>query len=166
MCGDFESMFVSTACAFFVGLVCMRKYGWAILRDLTSVFAPSARFTREQQNYINKSKYPIWISFSPTWLGSWITTLIVFFLLLQVSLEDQTLELVFEGITINSKVDHFTPSYCEPTDNNPRVQLAASTSGAEYTLLYQEQLRNIIEGYQVTAGQETPIDFESTVNHR
>jgi len=36
--------------------VCMRKYGWAILRDLTTVFAPSARFTREQQNYINKSK--------------------------------------------------------------------------------------------------------------
>ena len=35
--------------------VCMRKYGWAILRDLTSVFAPSARFTREQQNYISKS---------------------------------------------------------------------------------------------------------------
>jgi hypothetical protein len=79
-----------------------------------------------------------------------------------VSLADQTLELVFEGITINSKVDHFTPSYCEATDNNPRVQLAASTSGAEYTLLYQEQLRNIIEGYQVTAGQETPIDFEHT----
>ncbi len=85
------------------------------------------------------------------------------FLLLQVSLEDQILELVFEGITINSKVDHFTPSYCEATDNNPRVQLSASTSGAEYTLLYQEQLRNIIEGYQVTAGQETPIDSESTL---
>ncbi len=36
--------------------VCMRKYGWAILRDLTEVFAPSARFTREQQNFINKCK--------------------------------------------------------------------------------------------------------------
>jgi hypothetical protein len=36
--------------------VCMRKYGWAILRDLTEVFAPSSRFTREQQNYINKCK--------------------------------------------------------------------------------------------------------------
>ena len=36
--------------------VCMRKNGWAILRDLTSVFAPSARFTREQRNFINKSE--------------------------------------------------------------------------------------------------------------
>jgi len=50
--------------------VCMRKYGWAILRDLTSVFAPSARFTREQQNYINKSKSPIQIRLSPSVLGS------------------------------------------------------------------------------------------------
>ena len=36
--------------------VCMRKYGWAILRDLTEIFAPSSRFTREQQNFINKCK--------------------------------------------------------------------------------------------------------------
>jgi hypothetical protein len=50
--------------------VCMRKYGWAILRDLTSVFAPSARFTREQQNYINKSKSPIKIKLSHRLLGS------------------------------------------------------------------------------------------------
>ena len=78
-------------------------------------------------------------------------------------MEDKTLEFVFEGITINSKVDHFTPLFCAETDNNPRVQLAQHSSGAEYTQLYQEQLRNIIEGYQVTAGQETPIDFETTV---
>ena len=80
-----------------------------------------------------------------------------------MSLEDKTLEMVFEGITINSKVDHFIPKYSEPTDQNPRVQLATCTSGAEYTLLYQEQLRNIIEGYTVTVGQETPIDFEATI---
>jgi hypothetical protein len=30
-------------------------------------------------------------------------------------------------------------------------------------LLYEEQLRNIIEGYKITAGQETPLDFESTL---
>ena len=72
-----------------------------------------------------------------------------------MTLDDQTLEFVFEGITTNSKVDHFTPMFCQPTDNNPRVQLARSSSGAEYTQLYQEQLRNIIEGYKVTAGQET-----------
>jgi hypothetical protein len=36
--------------------VCMRKYGWAILRDLTDIFAPSARFTREQRDYISKCK--------------------------------------------------------------------------------------------------------------
>ena len=83
-------------------------------------------------------------------------------LLRQGTLEDQTLEFVFEGITINSKVDHFTPLYSAATDDNPRVQLAQHSSGAEYTTLYQEQLRNIIEGYQVTAGQEAPIDFEST----
>ena len=84
-------------------------------------------------------------------------------LLQQVSLDDKSLELVFEGVNVNSKVDHFTPKFCAPTDNNPRVQLAQSSAGAEYTLLYEEQLRNIIEGYKVMAGQETPIDFESTM---
>ncbi len=41
--------------------------------------------------------------------------------------------------------------------------MAQTSAGAEYTLLYEEQLRNIIEGYKVMAGQETPIDFESTM---
>ncbi len=45
--------------------VCMRKFGWAILCDLTEVFAPSARFTREQQNYIHKSKYALYMLLSP-----------------------------------------------------------------------------------------------------
>ncbi len=32
----------------------MRKHGWAILRDSTHAFAPKARFTREQRDYIHQ----------------------------------------------------------------------------------------------------------------
>jgi hypothetical protein len=35
---------------------CVRKHGWAILRDCTEVFHPTARFTREQMTYIDKCK--------------------------------------------------------------------------------------------------------------
>ncbi len=52
---------------------CMRKNGWAILRDLTSVFAPSARFTREQRNFINKSKSPLQLMVSTTVPGTYKT---------------------------------------------------------------------------------------------
>jgi hypothetical protein len=36
----------------------------------------------------------------------------------------------------------------------------------EYNNLYEQQLRDIIEGYDVYEGEETPINFESTVSSR
>jgi hypothetical protein len=35
----------------------MRKYGWAILRDATEIFAPAARFTHDQQHYMDKCTF-------------------------------------------------------------------------------------------------------------
>ena len=37
----------------------MRKYGWAILRDASQIFAPAARFTHDQQNYINNGTFSV-----------------------------------------------------------------------------------------------------------
>ncbi len=34
----------------------LHKHGWAILRDVTTVFGPKAQLTREQRNYITKCK--------------------------------------------------------------------------------------------------------------
>ena len=70
------------------------------------------------------------------------------------------LEVVFEGVTKNSAVDHFVPHFDLDSDT-PRMQLGA-TSKAEYNTLYEEQLRNVIEGYDVFQGEETPIHFTST----
>ncbi len=70
------------------------------------------------------------------------------------------LDYVFEGIIRNSKVDHFVPMLSLATSDNPRVQLQPGTKRTEYTKIYNEQLRNIIEGYDVYEGQEEPLDFE------
>ena len=70
------------------------------------------------------------------------------------------LEVVFEGVTKNSAVDHFVPHFDLDSDT-PRMQLGA-TSKAEYNTLYEEQLRNVIEGYDVFQGDETPIHYTST----
>ena len=67
---------------------------------------------------------------------------------------------MFEGIIRNSKVDHFVPMLSPETSRNPRVQLQPGTTRTEYTKIYNEQLRNIIEGYNVYEGQEVPLDFE------
>jgi hypothetical protein len=78
-----------------------------------------------------------------------------------VTVGDETkLDYVFEGIIRNSKVDHFVPMMSPPTSENPRVQLQPGTTRSEYTKIYNEQLRNIIEGYNVYEGQEEPLDFE------
>jgi hypothetical protein len=69
---------------------------------------------------------------------------------------------VFEGVAVNSKVDHFVPKFCEATADNPRVQLG-DAARAQYTSLYQEQLRNIIEGYDVYEGQAPPISFDAKI---
>ncbi len=80
-----------------------------------------------------------------------------------VTVGDTTkLDYVFEGIIRNSKVDHFVPMMSPATSENPRVQLKPGTTRTEYTNMYNEQLRNIIEGYNVYEGQEEPLDFEHT----
>jgi hypothetical protein len=50
--------------------------------------------------------------------------------------------------------------------SNPRLQLEPNARRAEYTALYEEQLRNIIEGYDVFHGDEQPISFNSTLATR
>ena len=78
-----------------------------------------------------------------------------------VTVGDTTkLDFVFEGIIRNSKVDHSVPMMSPATSENPRVQLQPGTTRTEYTNMYNEQLRNIIEGYDVFEGQEEPLDFE------
>ena len=47
------------------------------------------------------------------------------------------------------------------TTPNARLQLEPTATRKEYTKLYNEQLRNIIEGYHVYEGSESPIDFET-----
>jgi hypothetical protein len=58
-------------------------------------------------------------------------------------------------------MDHFVPMLSPSTSENPRVQLQAATTRTEYTKIYNEQPRNIIEGYDVCEGQEQPLDFEA-----
>ena len=70
------------------------------------------------------------------------------------------LDYVFEGIVVNSKVDHFVPLLSSATSENPRVQLQPGTTRSEYTKLYTEQLRNIVEGYDIYEGDAEPIGFE------
>ena len=71
------------------------------------------------------------------------------------------LDVVFEGVTLNSQVDHFVPHIMKGTTPNARLQLEPTATRKEYTKLYNEQLRNIIEGYHVYEGYESPIDFET-----
>ena len=50
--------------------------------------------------------------------------------------------------------------------HNPRLQLKADTVREEYSKLYEDQLRNIIEGYDINYGEEDPIPFTSTLASR
>ncbi len=59
------------------------------------------------------------------------------------------LDVVFEGVTMNSQLDHFVPHMGDGTAPNARLQLEPTATQKEYTKLYNEQLRNIIEGYHV-----------------
>jgi hypothetical protein len=67
---------------------------------------------------------------------------------------------VFEGIVVNSKLDHYVPHFSAAASDNPRVQMAAHSIEAAYTTQYQEQLRNIIEGYDVYVGDEEAVKFD------
>jgi len=72
---------------------------------------------------------------------------------------------VFEGVVNNSIVDHVVPHFDEDTPN-PRVQLKADTTREEYSKLYEEQMRNIIEGYDIYHGDDEAIPFTATVAGR
>jgi hypothetical protein len=75
---------------------------------------------------------------------------------------DEGLEYVFEGVMKNSIVDHVVPHYDKDTPW-PRLQLD-SEKRAEYYSLYEGQLRDIIEGYEVYEGEEDPISSLSLSN--
>jgi hypothetical protein len=77
------------------------------------------------------------------------------------------LEYVFEGVKHNSLVDHVVPHF-DMESVNPRLQLSTDDSNVrdEYSSLYEEQLRNIIEGYEVMPGEEGPIAWTSTIEER
>ncbi len=40
-----------------------------------------------------------------------------------VQIADAALEVVFEGVRVNSKVDHFVPHFSDAAADNPRVQI-------------------------------------------
>ncbi len=67
---------------------------------------------------------------------------------------------MFEGAVKNSIVDHVVPHY-DQESATPRMQLGQNAK-AEYNVLYEDQLRNVIEGYDVHQGEEEPIHFTST----
>ena len=64
---------------------------------------------------------------------------------------------MFEGCTYNSSFDHVIPHY-DRNSVNPRVQMRTEDPNirGEYTHLYDDQLKNIIEGYNVFAGDDDP----------
>ena len=71
---------------------------------------------------------------------------------------------MFEGVVKNSIVDHLVPHF-DGDNVRPRYQLNTEKRN-EYNNLYDQQMRDIIEGYDVCEGEETPISFESTVSSR
>ena len=75
--------------------------------------------------------------------------------------DDEGLEVVFEGVVKNSVVDHLVPHF-DREAARPRYQLNADKM-KEYNNLYSDQMRDIIEGYDVLEGEETPINFDSTI---
>ena len=76
--------------------------------------------------------------------------------------DDEGLEVVFEGVVKNSVVDHLVPHF-DREAARPRYQLNADKM-KEYNNLYSDQMRDIIEGYDVLEGEETPINFDSTID--
>ena len=77
---------------------------------------------------------------------------------------DKGLEYIFEGVIKNSIMDHVTPHYDKETPW-PRLQLDNAKQD-EYYKLYEGQLRDIIEGYEVYEGEDEPIAYNSTMATR
>jgi hypothetical protein len=111
----------------------MRMHGWAILRDMTNAFGPKQQCTEQQRAFIDD--YTI----------------------------DGGLEVVFEDVIMNDRVDHYTSSF-DKEHVNARVQLDMGRTGfqdirAMYTRKYEEQLKTIIGGYDLFEG-DTSVPFE------
>jgi hypothetical protein len=138
----------------------LQDLGFAIIEDMTEVYAPKNRCTKEQRDFIHKCKYAL-----PTSTLPCHPTMFMSHFSCYTDDTDNGLEHVFEGVVKNSIVDHVVPHYDE-NSANPRLQLKTDTVREEYSKLYDEQLRNIIEGYDVFHGDEDPIAFNSTTTGR
>ncbi len=104
---------------------------------MTTVFHPRHRCTQQQRDFINH--YEI----------------------------DKGLEVIFEDVILNERFDHYTPSY-DKDHINARVQLDTGRKRYQdirgmYTTLYDEQLRNILSGYDIFEC-DIPIPFEEIVS--
>jgi hypothetical protein len=111
----------------------MRMHGWAILRDVSNAFGPKQQCTEQQRAFIDDYKI------------------------------DSGLEVVFEDVIMNDRADHYTPSF-DSAHVNARVQLDMGRTGyqdirAIYTRKYEEQLQNIIGGYDLFEG-DTAVPFD------
>ncbi len=137
------------------------EIGFAIIDDMTEVFAPKVRYTMEQRDYIHKCACHLYtLTLSLRHHNNPLSTYMVV-----IVEQDEGLEVVFEGVNKNSAVDHLVPHF-DHESANPRLQLEANEVRPKYTALYEEQLRNVIEGYDVLQGEEQPINFNSTLASR
>ena len=68
----------------------------------------------------------------PRFCSTTLIKLLIAFDVVQIA--DEALEVVFEGVRINSKVDHFVPHFSDAAGDNPRVQMSAHGVGSAYTL--------------------------------
>jgi hypothetical protein len=82
----------------------MSMHGWAILRDITNAFGPKQQCTEQQRAFIDT--YAI----------------------------DNGLEVVFEDVIMNDRVDHYTPSF-DKEHVNARVQLDMGRTGFQDIIL-------------------------------
>jgi hypothetical protein len=141
----------------------LSEYGFAIVRDMTEAFAPKNRCTREQRDFITQCKSTIILAFTFIYI-SLLTLHDIPYTEWPTGGFDDGLEHVFEGVIKNSVVDHLVSHYDSET-LRPRYQLNPEKR-SEYNTLYKNQLHDVIEGYEVYEGEETPISFESTVSSR
>jgi hypothetical protein len=133
------------------------QLGFAIIEDMTEVYAPKNRCTREQSDLINKCECALLHRFGVRTHLDIYTHLPI----IKTDEVDEGLEYVLEGVTKNAFVDHVVPHYDKETPW-PRLQLDPENR-AEYYSLYEGQLRDIIEGYDIYEGEEDPISFHSTL---
>ena len=120
------------------------EIGFAIIDDMTEVFAPKYRCTMEQREYIHKCACHLCTC--TLYIRPHINHLSIH--LFNTVEQEEGLEVVFEGVNKNSCLDHLVPHF-DHEAANPRLQLEPTNVRPKYTALYEEQLRNVIEGYDV-----------------